>query len=80
MSCGVGRRLGSDPSLLWQWCRPAAVAPTRPLAWEPPYATGAALEMAERQKKHSNQSIRKLENTTINTQLQNLKNNGKNFT
>ena len=36
MSYGVGRRRGSDPVLLWLWCRPAAVAPIRPLAWEPP--------------------------------------------
>ena len=27
MSCGVGRRRGSDPVLLWLWCRLAAVAP-----------------------------------------------------
>ena len=40
-----------DPALLWLWCRPAAVAPSRPLAWEPPYATGGALEKAKRQKK-----------------------------
>ena len=40
-----------DPALLWLWCRPAATAPIRPLAWEPPYAAGAAQEMAERQKK-----------------------------
>ena len=33
-----------DPGLLWLWCRPAAIAPIRPLAWEPPYATGAALK------------------------------------
>ena len=26
MSCGVGRRGGSDPALLWLWCRLAAVA------------------------------------------------------
>ena len=32
-----------DPVLLWLWCRLAAVAPIRPLAWEPPYAVGAAL-------------------------------------
>ena len=32
-----------DPVLLWLWCRPAAVAPVRPLAWEPPHAAGAAL-------------------------------------
>ena len=29
---------------LWLWCRPAAVAPIRPQAWEPPYAVGAALK------------------------------------
>ena len=26
------------------WCRPAAVDPIRPLAWEPPYAADAALK------------------------------------
>ena len=44
MSCGIGRRSGSDPALLWLWCRPAAVALIRPLAWEPPYAMSAALK------------------------------------
>ena len=44
MSCDVGRRHGSDPTLLWLWQRPAATAPIRPLAWEPPYAVGAALK------------------------------------
>ena len=44
MSCGVGRRRGSDPVLLWLWCRPAAIALIRPLTWEPQYATGAALK------------------------------------
>ena len=28
-----------------------AAAPIRPLAWEPPYATGETLEKAKRQKK-----------------------------
>ena len=37
--------------MLWLWRRQVATAPIRPLAWEPPYATGAALEKAERQKK-----------------------------
>ena len=46
MSCGVGRRRGSDPALLWLWCRVVATAPIRPLAWEPPYAAGAAQEIA----------------------------------
>ena len=50
MSCGVGQRLGLDPTLLWLWRRLAAIAPIRPLAREPPYATGAALEKAKRQK------------------------------
>ena len=42
MSCGW------DLALLWLWCRPAAVAPIRPLAWESPYAAGAALEKIEK--------------------------------
>ena len=44
VSCGMGLRHGSDPALLSLWCRPAAVAPIRPLAWEFPYATGMALK------------------------------------
>ena len=50
MSCGVGHRRGSDAALLWLWHRLAATAPIQPLAWEPPYAAGAAQEMAKRQK------------------------------
>ena len=33
-----------DPVLLWLWCRLAAIAPIRPLAWEPPYASGEVLK------------------------------------
>ena len=44
MSCGVGHRRGSDSALLWLWHRPAAIAPIKPLAWEPPYAAGVALK------------------------------------
>ena len=51
MSCGVGHRRSSDPTLLWLWCRPAATTLIRPLALEPPCAAGAALEKAKRQKK-----------------------------
>ena len=51
VSCGVGCRRGSDPVLLWLWCRPVATAPIRPLAWESPYAARAAKEIAKRQKK-----------------------------
>ena len=44
MSCGVGCRHSSDTALLWLWRRPAAAAKIQPLAWELPYATGAALK------------------------------------
>ena len=48
MSCDVGQRHGSDPALLWL-CRPAAVAPIQPLAWEPPYGAGTALKRQNKQ-------------------------------
>ena len=48
LSCGVGRRRGgSDPALLCV----CATAPIQPLAWEHPYVTGAAQEMAKKTKK-----------------------------
>ena len=40
----------NDLALLWLWRRLAAVAPIRPLAWEPPYAAGAALEKRKKTK------------------------------
>ena len=42
MICDVGQRHGSDLALLQLWHRLAARALIRPLAWEPPYAMGAA--------------------------------------
>ena len=33
---------GSELVLLYLWHRVAATAPIRPLAWEPPHATGTA--------------------------------------
>ena len=50
MSC-VGCRQGSDPAVLWLWCWSVAIAPTGLLAWEPPYATGAALKRQKTFKK-----------------------------
>ena len=44
MSCGIGHRCGSDPVLMWLWCRPAAAAPIELLAWEPPCDMGTALK------------------------------------
>ena len=50
MNCGVGHRHGLDPTLLWLWRRPAAVAPIGPLAWEPPYVMGTALKRQKTKK------------------------------
>ena len=50
MRGGVGHRSGSDPELLWLWCRPVATGPIRPLAWELPYAVGAALKKTHTKK------------------------------
>ena len=43
-------RCVSDLALLGLWCRPAAVAPIRLLAWEPPYATSAVLKSKTNKK------------------------------
>ena len=51
MSYGVGCKPGLDLALLWLWCRPEAVAPIRSLAWEPPYATRAALKSKKEKEK-----------------------------
>ena len=56
----MGRRHGSGVALLWLWHRLAAIALIRPLTWEPPYATGAALEKA---KKNERKEIQELETT-----------------
>ena len=44
--------------MLWLWCRSAAIAPIRPLAWETPHAEGAALK---RQKKKEKKKKKKKE-------------------
>ena len=55
----VGHRCGSDPALLWLWCWPAAVAPIRPLAWEPPYATDAALKKQKNPNQNKQKTVTK---------------------
>ena len=63
----MGRRCGSDPALLWPWCRLAAVALIRPLAWELSYTVGAALKSNTKKKKkvenpkHGCRNVEKLE-------------------
>ena len=61
MSWGVGCRCGLDLAQLWLWCRLAAVAPTRALAWEPPYA-------AVKSKKKKGQ-VKSNEETTRQSQV-----------
>ena len=46
MSYGVG--IDKARILLWLWARPAATTPIGPLAWELPYATGAALKQSKK--------------------------------
>ena len=50
MSFGVCCRCGSNPELLWLWCRPAFIAPIWPLTWELPYAARAALKSKTKTK------------------------------
>ena len=52
MSYIVGYRRSLDPVWLWLW--PAAIALIQSLAWELPYAVGAALK---RQKKNRGYKI-----------------------
>ena len=47
----VGPTCGSDPTLLWLRCRPEASAPVQPLAWEPPFAVGVALNKQTNKQK-----------------------------
>ena len=62
MSCGVGRRRSLDVALLWLRRRPAAVAPIQPLAWELPYALGAALKDKKTKKKRVEETLRSSSN------------------
>ena len=50
MSCGIGCRSSLDLALLWLWCRQTVTAPIPPVAWEIPYAMGAALKKKERKE------------------------------
>ena len=62
MSCGIGHRHNSDPTLLWHWCRLAATALIGPLAWEPPYAVNTALKgQKDKERKREGERERKKE-------------------
>ena len=55
--------------MLWLWCRLVATAPIGPLAWESPYATGAAQEMAKGQKKKKKKKKKEIINPHIYGEL-----------
>ena len=72
MSCGVVSRHSSDPMLLWLWCRPEATTLIQPLAWEPPYAMGAAVKIQKQQQqktKYRQITVRKIDVKTLNKNL-----------
>ena len=48
-----------DPALLWLWCKPTALI--GPLAWEPPYAMGAALKRQKDKEKGKKKSKTEME-------------------
>ena len=58
MSCGVGCSCGSDLMLLWLLHRLAAIAPVRPVAWEPPYAASAALKKSKKENRKDRMLVR----------------------
>ena len=60
---GVGHRWGLDP--MWLWCRLAAIALIRSLAWELPYAVGVAL------KRQKSKNKKKFLNKTWNCKFKN---------
>ena len=60
MSCGVDRRRGLDPALLWLWHTLAAVALIGPLVWDLPHAEGAAPKSESKKKKKDWKRLRNL--------------------
>ena len=59
VSCGVGRRHGSDPSLLWRWVRPEAAPQLQLNPLELPYAVGVAQKKQKKKKKKKKKKKRK---------------------
>ena len=59
MSCGVGGRHGSDPALLWLWCRLAAIALIWPLAWETPYTACVGVKRRKTNKQKNPTTTKK---------------------
>ena len=64
MNCGIVHRCSSDLALLW--CRPADVALIRLLAWELPYAAGAALKSKQANKQTNKKTHKRIKNQNHN--------------
>ena len=56
MSCGVGCKHNSDPTLLWLGLWPAAAALIQPLAWELPYTSDVVLKSQKQNKTKQNKT------------------------
>ena len=56
-SCDVDLRCDWDLAFLWLWRRMAAMALIPPLAWERPYAAGAALKRQKPKPKQKPSSV-----------------------
>ena len=54
MSCGIGGRCSLD---LWLWHMPVATDPMRPLAWESPHTSDAALKRQKKKKKKKKKNV-----------------------
>ena len=70
MSCGIGRRGGSDARWLWLWCSLAAAALIQPLAWEFPYAVGGALKRKKEKKERNDMGEFPLWRSGLRIQMQ----------
>ena len=57
--------VGSIPGLALWVDRPAATAPIRPLAWEPPYAVGTALKRKKKERKKKENPTKKGDSMTL---------------
>ena len=57
LELSAGCRGGSDLALLWLRCRPVTTGQIRFLAWEPPYAAGAALKSKKKEKQKKKEII-----------------------
>ena len=51
--------------LLWLWSGPAVVALVRPLAWESPYAAGAALKTRKKKKRIKDLNVNDVSGTFV---------------